>query len=300
MPEQRIQFYIVDVWASAPLQGNPVALVVDAHDLSQKTMQQVAREFNQSETTFLLPPTKPKADWRLRSFTAIGIEVSGAGHNALGAGWWLAESGRLSLKGSRTVFHQEIGQDVLAVEVLADERNQPTAIGMRQTAPSFGAIHGELDKLAEALSLSIEDLALEDLPAQVVSTGAAHLLVPVHNRAAIERAQPDAQRLFQQLRTVKGNGCYLFSLETYDPTAAAHARFFNPTEGIVEDPATGTAAGPLACYLAKYGRIRSDTTIIIEQGYELSRPSRIEVRLRDDEVRIFGAGIISAEGALHL
>ena len=93
---------------------------------------------------------------------------------------------------------------------------------------------------------------------------------------------------------------YLFSLDTVDPLATAYTRFFNPTEGIVEDPATGTAAGPLACYLAKYGRIGSGGTITIEQGYDLGRPSRIEIRLHGDEVSICGSGVTVAEGILRL
>lgn len=303
MTGQHIRFYLIDVFAQEPLSGNPLALVADAQDLSQKTMQRIAREFNQSETTFLLPPTMPEADWRLRSFTPVGVEVYGAGHNALGAWWWLAEAGQLALTGSRTVFQQEIGQDVLSVEVLAEIKNEqwrPTAIGMEQSTPVFGAIHSDPVQLAEALSLEAHDLAVEDLPAQVVSTGAGHLLVPVRNRDAIMRAQPDVQRLFQQLRVVNGLGCYLFSLDPVDPTATAHTRFFNPTEGIVEDPATGTAAGPLACYLAKYGKIASEATIVIEQGYAQDRPSHIEVRLRSDDVRIYGAGITVAEGTLRV
>jgi trans-2,3-dihydro-3-hydroxyanthranilate isomerase len=302
---QSIRFYFIDVFAQEPLNGNPLALVVGAQDLSQATMQRIAREFNQSETTFLLPPSRQEADWRLRSFTPVGIEVGGAGHNALGAWWWLAESGQLKLSGPRTVFQQEIGELVLPVEVLAEKSRegaqwQPTTIGMTQTAPSFGAIHKDPAMLAAALGLEAGDLSVEGLPAQVVSTGAAHLLVPLQNREAIGRAQPDVKNLYQQLRSVGGQGCYLFSLDTVDPLAAAHTRFFNPTEGIVEDPATGTAAGPLACYLAKYGHIASEATVIIEQGYALERPGRIEIRLHGDEVRIFGAGVIAAEGILRL
>ncbi|GHO76853.1 epimerase [Ktedonobacter sp. SOSP1-85] len=305
MREQHIRFYIVDVFAQEPLNGNPLALVVNAQDLSQETMQRIAREFNQSETTFLLPPTRQEANWRLRSFTPVGIEVGGAGHNALGAWWWLAEAGQLELSGPQTTFQQEIGEQVLEVEVLAEKRREgapwePTTIGMRQTAPSFGDTHKNPVELAAALGLEVADLAVEGLPAQVVSTGAAHLLVPVQNREAIRRAQPDAKRLYQHLHSVGGQGCYLFSLDPVDPDAAAHTRFFNPTEGIVEDPATGTAAGPLACYLAKYGRISSSGTVTIEQGYELMRPSRIEIRLHGDEVRIFGAGVTVAEGVLRL
>ncbi len=305
MREQPIRFYIVDVFAQEPLSGNPLALVVNAQDLSQATMQQIAREFNQSETTFLLPPIRQEANWRLRSFTPVGIEVGGAGHNALGAWWWLAEAGQLELSGPQTAFQQEIGEQVLSVEVLAEQARegapwQPTTIGMKQTAPSFGATHQDPVALAAALGLEAADLAVEDLPAQVVSTGAAHLLVPVQNLEAIRRAQPDAKRLYQHLHSVGGRGCYLFSLDTVDPVATAHTRFFNPTEGIVEDPATGTAAGPLACYLAKYGRISSSGTVMIEQGYELRRPSRIEIRLHSNEVRIFGAGVTVAEGVLRL
>lgn len=305
MARQSLRFYFIDVFAQGPLNGNPLALVVDAQDLSQTTMQQIAREFNQSETTFLLPPTRQEADWRLRSFTPVGIEVSGAGHNALGAWWWLAEAGQLELSGPQTVFQQEIGERVLPVEVLAEKRLegaqwQPTTIGMTQTAPSFGATHQDPAALAAALGLEAVDLSVEGLPAQVVSTGAAHLLVPLQSREAIRRAQPDAKSLYQQLRSVGGQGCYLFSLDTVDPGAAAHTRFFNPTEGIVEDPATGTAAGPLACYLAKYGRIASEATVTIEQGYAQERPSRIEVRLHGDEVRIFGAGVTVAEGILRI
>jgi trans-2,3-dihydro-3-hydroxyanthranilate isomerase len=125
--------------------------------------------------------------------------------------------------------------------------------------------------------------------------GTAHLLVPVRSREAIKRAQTDAQSLSKQLRSVDGQGCYLFSLDPIDPAAVAHTRFFNPTVGIVEDLATGSAAGPLACYLAKYGRIPSEATVLIEQAYALMRPGHIEVRLRGDEVRIFGAGMTVAE-----
>jgi trans-2,3-dihydro-3-hydroxyanthranilate isomerase len=281
MRGQNVRFYMVDVFAQEPLSGNPLSLVPDAQDLSQETMQRIAREFNQSETTFLLPATNPRADWRLRSFTPMGVEVYGAGHNALGAWWWLAEAGRLlAEQGTQGQWH-------------------PVAIGMTQGAPSFRAIHTDPPKLAAALGLEIADLATEALPAQVVSTGAEHLLVPLRDREAINRAQPDARSLAGELRSVGAEGCYLFSLDPVDPSAVAHTRFFNPTAGIAEDPATGTAAGPLACYLAKYGRIAKDATVIIEQGHALLRPARIEIRLHNNEVRIFGAGVTVAEGVLR-
>ena len=92
-----LPFHFVDVFAVEPLTGNPLVVVEGGTDLTLDLLQRIAREFNQSETTFLLPPTQPKADWRLRSFTPAGVEVFGAGHNALGAWWWLAQAGRLAL-----------------------------------------------------------------------------------------------------------------------------------------------------------------------------------------------------------
>ena len=113
-----LPFHFVDVFAVEPLTGNPLVVVEDAADLTHELLQRIAREFNQSETTFLLPPTRPTADWRLRSFTPAGIEVFGAGgHNTLGAWWWLAEAGKLALSGRLTVFHQEIGDRVLPVTI---------------------------------------------------------------------------------------------------------------------------------------------------------------------------------------
>lgn len=295
----QLPFFLVDVFTREPLAGNPLAVVPDAGPLDVATMQRIAREFNQSETTFLLPPTRPDADWRLRCFTPVGAEVFGAGHNALGAWWWLAESGRLALDGPRAAFTQEIGERRLPLEVLSNA-GRVEAIEMRQTAPSFGAVHEDLYSLAGALRLAAADLVVDRLEAQVVSTGAAHLLVPLRSRATIEQARPDAERLAALLRVVGGQGCYLFCFETVDPEATAHARFFNPTVGISEDPATGSAAGPLACYLAARGIAREGALLGIEQGHTMGRPSRIQVRVHGSDVRVSGSAVVVAEGNLHL
>src|SRR5258706_12026859 len=106
-----LPFHLVDVFAVEPLTGNPLAVVDGGTDLTLDLFQRIAREFNQSETTFVLPPTRPKADWRLRSFTAAGVEGFGAGgHNSPGAWWWLAEAGRLTLHGRPTGVSQENGR----------------------------------------------------------------------------------------------------------------------------------------------------------------------------------------------
>jgi trans-2,3-dihydro-3-hydroxyanthranilate isomerase len=170
---------------------------------------------------------------------------------------------------------------------------------MLQTPPSFGAVHEDPSALAAALHLAGVDLVVDRLPAQVVSTGVAHLLVPVRNRAAVGRARPDAERLGSLLRAVGGQGCYLFCLDPVGPSATAHARFFNPSVGIWEDPATGSAAGPLACYLMAHG-IAEDGMVVVEQGVEMGRPSRIEVRVRGGRVQISGSAVVVAEGTLRI
>jgi PhzF family phenazine biosynthesis protein len=287
-PTREVPFYFVDVFTDTPLAGNPLAVVADCEFLDDATMRRIAREFNQSETTFVLPATRPEAAWRLRCFTPTGFEAFGAGHNALGAWWWIAHAGRVPLTDGRNRFHQELGERVLPVEVIARE-GRPLQIVMTQTAPQFGAILGDEPALAAALGLDVADFG--PLKKQVVSTGAAHLMVHLRDRAAVDRAKPDVVRLAALVRSAGGQGCYLFTL---NPLIA---RFFNPVAGIPEDPATGSAAGPLAAFLIA-NRVIDAETVIVEQGHGLDRPSRIEVRVRGDNVEIVGTCVVTASGSL--
>jgi PhzF family phenazine biosynthesis protein len=216
----------------------------------------------------------------------------------LGAWWWLADAGRLRLGESGGRFSQEIGDKVLPVEVIA-ESGKLVAIGMTQTPPVFGKQISDLRELASSLGLEPNDLSTEKLPARVVSTGAAHLLVPARNLSAIERARPDAERLAAVLRSAGGQGCYLFCLDPIDRGSTAHARFFNPTVGISEDPATGSAAGPLACHLVAHGVAADGSTVTVEQGHALGRPSLLKVFVRGSQVQLTGRGIVVAEGVMR-
>ena len=292
----RVPFYFVDVFATGPLTGNPLSLVPDADGLDEAQMRAIAREFNQSETTFLLRPSVPEATVRLRSFTPAGAEVGGAGHNALGAWLWLEAGGRLAAAAAGRGLRQEIAGQVLPVEV-AREAGRPAVVWMDQSPPFFGDVAGDRARLAACLGLGERDLLEED--AQVVSTGAGHLLVPAGNRGAVDRAAADPARLVPALREVGAEGCYLYSPDPVDAAGAvAYARFFNPAMGITEDPATGTAAGPLAARLVATGRVPDESTVVIEQGYALGRPSRIAVSVFGQRVRIGGSGLVVAEGTL--
>jgi trans-2,3-dihydro-3-hydroxyanthranilate isomerase len=134
-----VPFVLVDVFADTPLTGNPLAVVANAERLEEPVMRATAREFNQSETTFVLPPTRPGATWRLRSITPAGAEVVGAGHNALGAWWWLVTAERVELDADGgAALAQEIGDRVLPVEVIGSN-GRPEAIVIEQGRRSSGA-----------------------------------------------------------------------------------------------------------------------------------------------------------------
>jgi trans-2,3-dihydro-3-hydroxyanthranilate isomerase len=293
-----LPFHIVDVFAVEPLTGNPLAVVDGGVALTLDLFQRIAREFNQSETTFVLPPTRSEATWRLRSFTATGVEVFGAGgHNSLGAWWWLADAGKLTLSGTTTVFHQEIGDRVLPLTI-SQAAGHLTGVVMQQEAPKALGPLEDLAGLATSLGLTVGDLAVDCSPCQVVFTGAAHLMVPIRDREAVDRIQPDAKALFALLQSVGGEGCYAFSMDPRHVDAVAYARFFNPTVGIWEDPATGTAAGPLAAHLVTHGLVKPGQKIVVEQGTAMGRTSLIDVEVVGDTVRVSGRCVIVASGTL--
>ena len=135
----QITFYLIDVFADRPLAGNPLAVVPQAGSLDQNSMRNIARELNQAETTFLLDSTRPTADWRLRCFTCGGIEVFGAGHNSLGAWWFLAESGALNLANGQRTFTQEIGDRLLPVKIEMNGQCVGSVI-LTQEPPVYGQI----------------------------------------------------------------------------------------------------------------------------------------------------------------
>lgn len=281
---------LVDVFAETPFSGNPLAVVEGGDALSDAAMRRIAGEFNQSETTFLL--RSARADWRLRSFTAVGAEVFGAGHNALGAWLWLAERGEFGALEAPQTFHQEIGDDVLPLvmeriggRVHARMRQAPLRLlpALVDTAP-----------LARALGLEGSDL-MTTPPPRPAHTGATHLLVRARDAATVDRAAPAHEALLAVLREAGAEGCYLYAHDPRTPQRA-YARFFNPTVGLWEDAATGTAAGPLAAYLDRE-TLLCDGVLAVEQGVKMGRRSLLNVRLAPDP-ELSGAGLVVLRGVL--
>lgn len=283
---------LIDVFADTSLGGNPLAVVEGGDGLSDARMRRIAGEFNQAETTFLLESTR--ADWKLRSFTASGAEVFGAGHNALGAWLWLAESGRLGPLDAPRTFMQEIGSEILPITL---EKISGRIHGrMRQAPLRLAAPLDALAPLADALGLDESDMLASPAP-RAADTGAAHLMVRVRDSRAVDRAVPAAGKLLAVLKSAAAEGCYVYA---FDPQGGetAYARFFNPTVGLWEDAATGTAAGPLAAYLGAEGLLKSDA-LVIEQGVKMGRQSILRIRLVP-EPELTGAGVVVLRGTLKL
>ena len=283
---------LIDVFADAPLTGNPLAVVQNADGLSGEQMRRIAGEFNQAETTFILQSTR--ADRKLRSFTASGAEVFGAGHNALGAWLWLGEQGDLGPLGVPRSFSQEIGRDVLPIEM--EKVNGRVHGRMRQAPLRLLDPLEDVGPLAQSLGLDESDILSEPRP-RPADTGAAHLMVRVLNAGTVDRARPQADRLLAVLKQAQAEGCYIYAFDDHAPETA-FTRFFNPTVGLWEDAATGTAAGPLAAYLASEGRLKNNE-LAIEQGTKMGRRSILRVRLTPNP-ELSGAGIVVLRGLIRL
>jgi PhzF family phenazine biosynthesis protein len=287
---------LADVFTDRPFSGNQLPVVLGADALSTAEMQAIALELASSEMTFVLEPTRPDARWRLRCFSPTD-EIFGAGHNALGAWWVIAERGLVQLDGARTMIQQEIGDRVLPVALDAD-RGELVRVAMTQEPARFGEPLRDGGALAEALGLAASDLDTTIAP-RTGDTGATHLLVALRTRDALARIRVDAPALLAVARPLGAEGCYAFTLETGDARIVARSRGFFPGIGIAEDPATGTAAGPLTALLVSLGRAQRDAWHTIAQGVEMKRPSRIEGRVSDAGIEVAGRSVVVAEGKLR-
>ena len=280
------RYTVLDVFTDTPLEGNGLAVVHDADGLDDATMHKVARETRLSETTFLQAPTEAGADYRNRIWT-VAEELPFAGHPSLGTAVAVARArGETE---ARYVQQTPAGLQPIDVRMAGDARAHAS---MLQEPASLGA---ELpaERVLATVGLSPEE-AHPDLPAQIVSTGVAQLLAPVREPAALGRAQPDWPAIDALLFEIGAVAVYLAWCEP--ERGEARARSF-PRGFAAEDPATGSAAGPLCAYLAE--RAGADT-VTIAQGVEMGRPSRLETALEGDRVRVGGDVVAIVDGAITL
>lgn len=301
----KITFEQVDVFTDRPFAGNPLCVVPDGAGLSTDQMQAIAKEMNLSETTFVLPPTDPRAAYWMRIFTPAK-EIPFAGHPSVGTAYVMACAGRFPLHELVTRIFQQVGIGTLPLDIeVAD--GKPGRVVMTQGAPSFGAVLRDLTPVADALGLDPLILARAKLPIQAVSTGLEHLMVPLPDLKSMATLRPNLSALDVVLRDRGALGCFVFTLETISSDAFAHARMFAPGAGVPEDPATGSAAGPLGAYLAVHGVLpRERESFVIEQGIEMGRPSRIWVEVGRDAagmpnmIRVGGTTVPVIRGTIQV
>jgi len=289
----RLAFTNIDVFTSRALEGNQLAVFTDGSGLTTEQMQTIARETNYSETTFVIPrsfeETKEKGH-RVRIFT-VNEELPFAGHPTLGTAWVLRGIGGAD----------EITLDLNVGKVpvrFSTEEGQPFG-EMRQRDPEFGQIHARED-LARALRINADEIA-SDVPIHTVSTGMAFVIVPIRKLTTLQKLSFNYSNAVEYLAKTDGKFLYFVSRETVDPKARLHARmiFYNG-----EDPATGSACGCAAAWMAMHGVAKSDERVLIEQGIETKRPSQLFVRAEKKSdsvvnVRVGGRAVEVARGELY-
>jgi trans-2,3-dihydro-3-hydroxyanthranilate isomerase len=273
------RYLLVDVFTDTPLAGNELAVFTNATGMSDELMQRLAREINFSETAFVLPP-EDGGDIRVRIFTP-SRELPFAGHPTLGTAFAVAGPLQSSL------VRIETGSGIVPI-VLEREGAKLVFGRMRQPVPSF-APFAEVKSLLEALRIDGSEL-----PVDVYDNGVRHVYVNVPTPAEVAGVHPD----FDALQAVLGDGAAnVFSVKG----VFAKTRMFSPGIGVDEDPATGSAAGPLAVHLARYGRVAWGDELIISQGDEIGRPSMLDACAaggdgKIDSVEVGGSAVVVAKG----
>ncbi len=277
------RFVVADVFTDAPLEGNQLAVFTDAREIPAAQLQPLAREMNFSETVFVYPP-EADGHARIRIFTPVS-ELPFAGHPVLGTAFVLA--GPLQLPEIRL----ETGKGVVPVAL---ERDGPRIVfgRMQQPIPSVHPFDAGAELLA---ALGVES---SELPLELYESGVGNVYVLLPDEEAVAAVEPDLAAVARVMGGVHAN-C------TAGSGTRWKTRMFAPGDGVPEDPATGSAAGPLALHLARHGRISFGEEIEISQGAEIGRPSTLFARVEGsadsvESVEVGGAAVVVARGEFRL
>jgi trans-2,3-dihydro-3-hydroxyanthranilate isomerase len=280
MGRMKVPFVLADVFTDRPLAGNQLCVVPDAAGVPDELMQALAKEINFSESTFVSEAAGDR--YAMRIFTPDG-ELPFAGHPSLGTMFVLTAHGRVTSPATQVV---EAGEFTIEADASTNFAR------MRQHPPDFAEPFDDRELLARAAGIAVEDLH-PTLVAQPVSTGIHHLLVPVASREVVARAVQDPASVREAIEQAGGDAFYLFAVDD----AGAKARLFDVTYGIGEDPATGSAAGPLGAYVVHHGA-HAPGRIEITQGVEIGRPSTliVDVEREADTLSVHVGGGVSIVG----
>jgi trans-2,3-dihydro-3-hydroxyanthranilate isomerase len=295
-----------DVFTDRKFEGNQLAVFQDARGLSPEQMQAITKEMNFSECTFILPSEVAGTDVRMRIFTP-GTELPMAGHPTIGSTFALAEIGVIAPGRDSFVFGLGVGPTKVE---LTWEGTRLSFAWMDQRPAEFREPASPRPDIVRSIGLDASAVDQTGLPIEEVSCGNPFLIIPVRSRAAVDAAEADLAAMRRIKSAFPGGhvGALFFTTEPVDPGVLAYSRMFAPSAGIIEDPATGSAAGPLGCYLVKHGLASRDQMrdMVNLQGVAMGRPSRLHMRITQDgngvvtRVQVGGKSVRVGEGRIDL
>jgi len=298
------QYVHLNVFTDQPFTGNQLAVFLDAAGIDEQRMQQIANELALPETTFVFPSEAPGTDARVRIFTP-SQELPMAGSPTVGTTFALAGAGRLRAGADKAVLGLNIGPITVGLEW------GPSALRfawMTQPLSTLGPVIADAVAVAAALGVQSSDLSGGDLPVEIASSGLPFVYVALKSRAAVDAAALDRAKLSTLLRAVnlEEHPVFVFSPEPAKDGATVYSRVFAPCIGIPEDPATGSASGPLGAYLFHHKAVPAGTAarLVSLQGVRMGRPSRIHIALSSragvlEEVRVGGEAVVVGEGTVR-
>lgn len=304
-PNMNAHFFTTDVFTDRRFGGNQLAVFPDARGIPSELMAPIAREFNFSETTFVLPADDPSHTAKVRIFTPGG-ELRFAGHPTIGTAFVLAHSGAVRLSGAETRIVLEEGVGPVPVLIRVEDGRPDFAQLAAAMVPEVGPPPPSASILAEMLSLSQADLAGGAMTPESVSCGTPFLFVPLRNRDAVARARVKLDLLESALGSYLTDMVFVFAMEAELPGHDIRGRMFAPRIGVPEDPATGSACVALAGYLAARDSRRDGTLRwVVEQGFEMGRPSILEIEADKSNgavtaARVGGRSVLVSEGTMVL
>jgi trans-2,3-dihydro-3-hydroxyanthranilate isomerase len=299
----RARFYTLDVFTDRIFGGNPLAVFPDATKIPESALQSIALELNLSETVFVYLPTDPKHTRRVRIFTPV-CEMPFAGHPTVGCAFALAALGEISLEGeARIVLEEGVGPVPVLVR---GEFKKPTFAQLSVAKlPETGPPPPGRTHLAEMLSIDPSDILGGMTGPQAISCGFPFLMVPLRDLDAVRRARVRMEQWDAALKSYWAPDVMVFARDA-EREGVIRARVFVPSQGIIEDPATGSAVAALGGYLAaRESAASGNFSYVVEQGFEIKRPSilELEVDKADGEVtavRVGGSAVMVSEGMMEV
>jgi len=288
-----VAFRQVDVFTAVPFKGNPVAVIMDAHELSAVQMQEIARWTNLSETTFVLPPENEQADYKVRIFTP-GSELPFAGHPTIGTAWALIESGIVNARDGIVV--QECAAGLINLTIAEDAAGF-VSVAFDLPEPDITALtEVQVDRLEALLGCTLD----RSLTPSLVDVGARWIVAHVKDAAAVLRTTPDYEKLGEHDAAMGVTGICIYGEYTDEAGLNIEVRSFAPACGVNEDPVCGSGNGSVAAFMRHHGvRLPENGLILSSQGQVIGRAGKLQLHIDGDNIRVGGHAVTCIKGTFN-